>query len=384
LAIVVLLIFQSFPAYKDIGDQVKGLVYKQLHLTTIEYPDPVDPNESVMLTDYFDGILSGFFAGMNKGSITIISAILVVWAALGLLTTIEKAFNNIWHVSRGRSFLHRIISYWAILTLGPLLLGAGIYVTTKYAMFGQIRETVMSYIGPILSYLIATVAFFVLYFVMPNTKVKAKAAIWGAAVAGLVWTLTKWGFGKYVTVFIPYNKIYGVLGLVPLAVLWIYVTWLIVLFGLQLTFTTQNFESLNDAEIAASRRRDDYFIANDMTVINIAREIAAAFHNNQAPVSQELICSRLCIPGEFGEKILNHLISHGLIARTSEPRAGLVPLKDPQNIKLSDIAEAVSAAAFAQASPEQSTKLQQISQQQKDFFAQYSLKQILDSEQDDK
>jgi membrane protein len=378
LAIVVLLIFQSFPAYKDVGDGVKQGVYKQLHLTTIEYPDPANPGKMVMLTEYFDNIVAGFFAGLNKGSITMISAIIVIWAALGLLTTIEKAFNNIWHVSRGRSFLQRIINYWAILTLGPLLLGAGIFITTRSAMLGQIHRTVMSHIGPaVLSYLIATAAFFVLYFLMPNTRVKARAAIWGAAVGGLAWTLAKWGFGKYVTGFIPYNKIYGILGLVPLGVLWIYVTWLIVLFGLQLTFTTQNFKSLDDAEIAASRRRDDYFIANDMTVINIVREIAAAFQNNQAPVSQELICNRLAIPAEFGEKILHHLVSCGFIALVSEPRVGFVLLKDPRNIKLSDIADAVAAVSFGRQTPEQSHKLARISQTQRRLLTQYSLDEII-------
>ena len=61
---------------------------------------------------------------------------IVIWAALALLSTIERAFNNIWHVSRGRNFLNRIINYWALLTLGPLLLGFGIYIVTRFAMLG--------------------------------------------------------------------------------------------------------------------------------------------------------------------------------------------------------------------------------------------------------
>ena len=381
LTIVMLLIFQSFPAYSGLGERVKDIVYEQLNLSTIEFSNPANPEEDIMLTDYLDGIVSSFFTGLNKGSITLISGLIVIWAALALLSTIEKAFNNIWHVGRGRSFLHRIINYWALLTLGPLLLGVGIYISTKYTTVGQIQETVLTHIGPaVLSYTVATVAFFLLYFVLPNTKVQAKAAIWGAAVAALVWAFAKWGFGAYVTKFIPYSQVYGVLGLIPLGVFWIFITWLIVLFGLQLTFTTQHLKSLDAAEIAAVKKREEYFIANDLTAINIVREIAAAFEANNAPVSSEVICSKLNLPAEFGEKILNHLVVSGIIMKTSEPKLGFIPAKDPGNIRLSDIAAAVAAAGFAQSTREQPESLEQIAQSQRDALGQYSVKQILPDE----
>jgi len=376
LAIVMLLLFQSFSAYKDVGQNVKTLVYDHLNLSGIKSTLP--GGEEKMLTDFIDDIIEGFFTGLNKGSLTIVSGILVIWAALALLSTIEKAFNNIWHVARGRSFLHRMINYWALLTLGPLLLGAGVYIGAQYTVVGQLQKTLLSHVGPaILSYIVATVSFFLLYFVLPNTKVNAKAAIWGAAAAALVWTAAKWGFGKYVTVFIPYSNVYGIVGLVPLGVLWIFITWLIVLFGLQLTFTTQHLKTLDAAEIAAARKPDDYFIANDLTAINIVREIAAAFEQNQAPIAPEVILTKLNIPAEFGDKILAHLVGRGFIVKTSDPKVGFLPAKDPANIKLSDIAEAVAAVSFAQVSTEQSGALDQVSQSQRTLLDGYSVKQIL-------
>ncbi len=377
LAIVMLLVFQSFPAYEDTGYKVKNLVYEQLHLSTIEYPDPANPQENIILTEYLDQIVGGFFAGLNKGTITIVSGLIVIWAALALLLTIERAFNNIWHVTKGRHFLHRIINYWALLTLGPLLIGLGVYASTRYTILGRLEETILAHIGPaLLSYLVATVGFFLLYFVLPNTKVKARAAIWGAVIAALVWGLAKWSFGIYVTKFIPYSQVYGVMGLVPLGVFWIFISWVIVLFGLQLTFTTQHLKSLDAAEIAAAKKTEEYFIANDFTAINIAREIAAAFEANQAPVEAEVICSKLDIPAEFGEKILNHLINSGIIVKVCEPKMGFIPAQDPANISLSDIAEAVATVSFGQ-----SKELEQITQSQRSILAQYNLKQIL-SEQD--
>ncbi len=379
LTILLLLIFRLFPAYSNVGEEVKNVVYAQLHLSTIEYtPDPEKPDEKIMLTEYLDNIAGSFFTRLDEGSIALFSAAIVIWAALALLLTIERAFNYIWHVARSRNFLHRIINYWALLTLGPLLFGLGVYASTKYAALAQIQETVLSNIAPaLLSYIVATVAFFLLYFVLPNTKVQAKAAIGGAAVAALVWSFAKWGFGQYVTEFIPYSKVYGVMGLIPLSVFWIFITWLIVLFGLQLTFTTQHLKTLDAAEIAAAKETEGYFIANDLTAINIVREIAAAFEANNAPVSPEVICSKLDIPAEFSEKILDHLVAGGIIIKTSEPKLGFVPAKEPANIRLSDIGAAVAEVSFAQSTTGLPDGLAQITQSQRNALAQYTLKQIL-------
>ena len=388
LTILLLLIFRLFPAYSNVGEEVKNVVYAQLHLSTIEYtPDPEKPDEKIMLTEYLDDTAGRFFTRLDEGSIAAVSFIIVIWAALALLLTIERAFNNIWHVARSRNFLHRIINYWALLTLVPLLLllGLGVFASTKYAALAQIRETILSNIAlTILYYIVATVAFFLLYFVLPNTKVKAKAAIWGAAVAALVWSFAKWGFGQYVTEFIPYSKVYGVMGLIPLSVFWIYITWLIVLFGLQLTFTTQHLKTLNAAEIAAAKKTEEYFIANDLTAINIVREIAAAFQANQAPVSPEVICSKLDIPAEFSEKILDHLVASGIIMKTSEPKLGFVPAREPANIRLSDIGAAVAEVSFAQSTTQQPDNLAQITQSQRNALAQYTLKQILEDTKNNK
>ena len=376
LAIVTLLIFQSFPAYSDIGDRIKTFAYDQLQLD-IEYPDPVTGN-TIVLTDQLDSIVDSVFKGLKTGTIALFGAIVIIWAALGLLSTTERAFNNIWHVGTGRNFLHRMINYWALLTLGPLLIGAGVYITTRFAMLSQLQKTVLpNFTSAVLSYLVSTIAFFLLYFVLPNTRVKAKSAIWGAAVAALVWSIAKWGFGYYVIKFVPYGKVYGVMGLIPLFVFWIYITWMVVLFGLQLTFTTQHLSTLDAAQIDAVRKPEDYFIANDLTAINIVREIAAGFELNNAPVQAEIISSKLNIPAEFTDKILSFLVTRGIIIKTSDPKVGFAPAQDPANIKLADISDAVAAAGFAQSPPGQPENLTQITDSQRDNLAKYNVKQIL-------
>jgi len=379
LTILILLIFQLFPGYSGIGKEVKNRIYEQLQLSTIEYPPNSEkPEEKIALTEYLDDIVGGFLTRFNEGSIALFSAVIVVWASLSLLSTIERAFNHIWHVGKGRSFLHRISNCWAILTLGPLLLIVGVYITTQYSPLGEIQKKVSSSITPIvLSYILSTLAFSLLYVTLPNTKVQAGSAIWGAAVAALVWSLAKWGFRAYVIRFIPYSQVYGVLGLIPLGVFWIFVTWYIVLFGLQLTFTTQHLQSLDAAEIVTAKETEEYFIANDLTAINIVREIALAFKKNDGPAEAEVICSKLNLPAEFGEKILDHLVVSGIIMKTSEPKLGYVPAKEPANIKLSDISAAVAKVSFAQSTTEQPDAMRQITQTQQSTLTKNTLSEIL-------
>lgn len=377
LAIVVVLVFHSIPEYRDLGEQLKQIVYNELRLTSIQYPDPEDPNKRVVLTDYLDRIIEHVFTDVDKGSLGIVSALLLVWAALRLLSIIEVAFNHMWYVPRGRRFLHRVINFWALLTLVPLLLGAGLYATTKYSLLQSLRTGVPAVIGPVISYLMSASALFVLYLVMPNAKVQAAPAAKGAAVAALVWGVARWGFTVYVTQFIPYSTIYGVLGLIPLAIFWVYITWVIVLFGLQLTFTIQHFETLETAEIGTAKETEERFIANDMTAIAMAREIAVAFESGHGPVPIDDVCSRLDIPGEFGERLLNELVTRGVLARTSDPVRGFVPAKAPEHIRLSEVADAVAAASYGQPAADEPA-LQQVVEEHRQMLARYSLKQLIE------
>lgn len=379
LAIVAVLIFNSIPAYRTTGEQLKKLVYQELRLTRIEYQDPNDPEKRIVLTDYLDLIINRFFESVNKGSLGLISAILVIWAALRLLSLIEIAFNHMWYVPKGRRFIHRVINYWALLTLGPLLLAVGLYATTRFTVLKDIEAGLLAAVGPMISYLLSVLALFLLYLVMPNAKVQAGAALWGATIASLVWSFAKWGFGIYVTELIPYSTIYGVLGLVPLGVFWVYITWMIVLFGLQLAFVVQHFETLETAEIPKTEQTEGQFIANDMTAIAVAREIAAAFENGRGPVPTDEICSRLDIPAEFGQRFLDELVTRGLLGSTSEPSRGYVLVRDPGHIRLSEIAEAVAGAAFAQPIPGIHKDLHRIALDQRQILARHSLEEILET-----
>ncbi len=381
LAVVMLMVFQFFPAYRDAGQNIKNYVYTQLHLSTIEYPDPANPDSNIKLTDNLDAIVAKVFAEFNQGTIAVLGAMLIIAAALMMLLTIEAAFDQIWGVGISRSILHRMVNYWALLTLGPLLLATAIYVATKYAAINQIQKTVLSHTAPaVVSYFASVAAFFLLYLLLPNTKVKVRAAIWGAVVAAIVWTIVKWGFKLYVVKYIPYNQIYGALGLIPLGVFWIYLSWFIVLFGLQLTYTTQHLSSLDAAAIAAAQKQGENFIANDLTIMNMVGEIAAAFKTGDGPVEAETISSKLNMPPEFAEKVLSHLVARGILARASEPKEGFLPAKSPDDMKLSEIAAAISLAGFGRSTnvPE---GLRKVAQSQQEMFSQFNVTNLINKDE---
>lgn len=377
LAVIMLMVFQFFPTYQDAGQELKEAVYKQLHLSTIEYPDPSNPDNKIKLTDNLDAIVERIFTGLNQGSIAVIGAMLIIFAALMLLSTIEGAFNHIWGVGRGRGVVQRIVNYWALLTLVPLLAATAIYIATRYSRINELQKTLLSHTAPvIISYVVAVVGFFTLYLLLPHAKVKARAAIGGAAVAALVWMVAKWGFKLYVTKFIPYNEIYGVLGLIPLGVFWIYLSWLILLFGLQLTYTTQHLRTLDAAEIeAAAKKEDKNFIAGDLMIMNIVSELASGFERGDGALEAAAISAKLDISGEFAEIILDHLVTAGMVARATEPKDGYVLAKDPSTLKLSEVADAVVQSGVMQ---KQSPGLQKAVQAQREALSQYTVKQILD------
>ena len=418
LAIVTLMVFQMFPASKDMGDKVRQMVYEQLNLNKIAYtiekekekPEspkaggelkedpnqiiittkieeitytvdkkkekPEDPNQiTVTIATKIDEITGQYLSNLNTGAITFIGGLLTIWVAISLLTTIEKAFNTIWGVPRSRDILHRTINYWTILTLGPLLLGVGVYLSTKYAFSQTLQESMFKFVKPAFSFGLSAALLFCLYMFLPNAKVRVSAAIVGAVVAAILWTAVKIGFGYYVKKYIPYQAVYGIMGLIPLAVFWIYIVWWIVLLGLQLAYATQHVHSLDKAEkIARLRAKQASFVATDQTVIQVMREILIAFEDkNRKPVTPSEISDATALSEEFVERILDNLTRAGLLCRTTEPIVGYVPSTDGGHITLADISLAVEKSSFQTQNP----KLQQIFARIREELAKHNLKDIL-------
>lgn len=389
LAIVMLMVFQMFPAYRDLGDQIRHFAYEQLNLSAIEYPVDVQPlpdgslpdtePDKIVISEKIDEVVEGYLSRVSTGAITIVGVVLVIWAAIGLLMTIERTFNAIWHIRVGRGFLHRIVYYSWILMFGPILLMVGIFISTEYLLRGGMETGLLSYIRPLFPFMVSVGLLFFLYSMLPNTKVNAIPALWGAVVATLLWTGIKYGFQLYFSKVVMYQAVYGILGVIPLTVFWIYLLWIIVLFGLQLTYATQNLRSLDAAELSRLRRSNECFLANDQTIIRIMEYILNAFEQKgEQPVTIEAVSSRLDIPPDFAERVLDRMVKANLLFHTNEPIGGYVPSTDGTHISLADIYDAVGQVSFAQPLKWESPKAGKVFGQVRELLGRYSLKDVLD------
>jgi membrane protein len=184
---------------------------------------------------------------IKASQLTITGSLLLLVIAIMLMATIDTAFNHIWCIRRRRNPLSRFLVYWAVLTLGPLLVGAGL-VSTSY-LFSlpvisdvdsalQIKARFLSW----LPFLTTSVAFTLLYIVVPNCYVKRLHALIGGLFSAIMFEFAKYGFGFYIRDMPTYETIYGAIAVIPLFLIWIYISWVIVLLGAHITFCLSSFK----------------------------------------------------------------------------------------------------------------------------------------------
>lgn len=207
------------------------------------------------------GYLSDYSDKASK--LTITGSMVLVIIAIMLMATIDNAFNRIWMVKKRRNPVGRLLVYWAVLTMGPLLIGVGL-ATTSYILSLPVVadvDTTFNLKARLLSwlpFLTTSIAFSLLYILIPNCFVPKKHAFLGGFICAVLFEFAKYGFGIYVREMPSYENIYGAIAIIPLFLIWIYVSWMIVLFGAHITFCLSSFR-LNE-EIEHSSRGGWKFI----------------------------------------------------------------------------------------------------------------------------
>jgi len=254
-------------------------------------------------------------ASLDFASIGVFGLLLFLYAAVALADSTEHLFNIIYDAPSHRPIHLRLAIHWSIITLGSGLLALSLYMSGQVIdWFGTIGagSRPVWILQHLLSLLAGWVLLFLLYALMPNTHVSVRAAGIGSAIAAVLWEFAKYGFQIYVTTAVPYSALYGSLGLIPLFLFWIYVTWLIVLFGLILTYTTQTMRGrrlrngLCDLESTSTGDPD--------WMLPIMTEVAMAFNEGNAIGRQEL-ADQLGLPSRVVHEMENELISGGCLRR---------------------------------------------------------------------
>ncbi len=178
----------------------------------------------------------------NAGKLTIWGLLFLLLTSLMLMATIERVFNDIWHVPHTRKRLHRYLGYGALLVLGPMLIGISLSSTSylvslplfsRHAPLGDVKVFLLAAMPVIFEWL----AFWALYVVVPNYRVRLRHGLIGSLFATVIFEIAKRGFAFFVTHFANYKAIYGAIAALPVFLIWIYLSWTIILAGAVMTAT---------------------------------------------------------------------------------------------------------------------------------------------------
>jgi len=194
----------------------------------------------------------------NATRLTALGVVLLAVTALLLMMTIEHVFDAVWRVRRPRPLARRMLVYWMAVTVGPLLIGASLSVTSWVVTqsLGVAREVpgLGRAVLALVPWVLNAVAFGLLYLVVPNRRVRLADALVGGIAAAVAFELMKRGFGLYVTSVPTYTAVYGAFATIPIFLIWIYLSWLVVLFGAVITAVLPTWRAAPRGETAAPGR----------------------------------------------------------------------------------------------------------------------------------
>jgi len=218
LMTVVYSMFSAIPAFQGLGEDLQELVFANM----------VPETGQELL-----GHLQEFSEQARR--LTIVGMAFLVGSAYIMLTNIEKNFNLVWGIARGRRGISKFLLYWAVLSLGPLLLGAGLAMTTYLAslrlfMDGYEALGIITWVFNFSPLLLTAATFTLLFAAVPNCKVPLQHALAGGVMSALAFELLKWVFGVIVAKS-ALTTIYGAFAIVPLFLLWVNLTWIVILAG---------------------------------------------------------------------------------------------------------------------------------------------------------
>jgi membrane protein len=215
-------ILSAFPAFAEARSQLEGFIFNNFV-----------PTAGDTVQKYI-----GSFAGKasEMGAVGILSLLVV---ALLLISNIDKTLNSIWRTKSDRPAVYTFAIYWMVISLGPLLMGSSVAISSYLTGLAAFAETYTPGLGTFFLKLVpvftALGTFVILYMVVPNKQVKAKYALCGALVATILFEVSKKGFALYVTHFPSYDVIYGAFAVVPILFVWVYLSWIVVLLGAEFT-----------------------------------------------------------------------------------------------------------------------------------------------------
>jgi len=335
---IVPLLAVSFSVLKGFGvhNKIEPLLYNFL--------TPLGPNG----VDITDRIIS-FVENVKVGVLGSIGIVLLIYTVIALLQKIESAFNFVWQIDNLRSVSQRVSNYLSVTLIGPVLIFSAVGFTATVLNTETAQQlvsiepfgTLMYYGSKLVPYILVCLAFTLIYIFIPNTHVQFTAALVGGVIAGVLWKITGWGFAAFIASSSRYAAIYSGFAIVILLLIWMYLSWLILLVGSQIAYFVQHpkYMTLHREPMVLSNRMREQLALQVMFLVGYN------YFHGKAAWTLDRFVDYLDLPGEPLQRTLRMLVDAGyLVEIDNDSEPVYLPLHDIENIRIIDVLTDVRCA----------------------------------------
>ncbi|MGE0267358.1 MAG: YihY/virulence factor BrkB family protein [Candidatus Omnitrophota bacterium] len=268
------------------------------------------------IIDFSNSVLQNTQGGVIAG----VGVIILFWTVIKVLGNIENSFNNIWGIKKARTFGRKFSDYMSIMLICPIMLimssSLTVFMTSKITMIIE----KLSFLGPvgdlillclnILPFCVMWALFTFIYIFLPNTQVNFKSGLLGGIIAGTIYQVVQWIYITFQVGVSKYGAIYGSFAALPLFLIWLQVSWLVVLFGAELSFAEQNVDTyeFEPDSLKASRK------FKQLIALGIAQVCIKKFHQAEVPMSAHQIAHSLEMPIRLVNQVIFEMTEAGILA----------------------------------------------------------------------
>lgn len=244
---------------------------------------------------------------------------MLLWTVISIFSSIEDSFNAIFDVKKGRTYLRKFSDYFSLMLIAPIFLvlasSVSVYVATvltsvqaQYAALGTLAP-LFNFIINLLPFVLIWSLFTLIYLIMPNTRVQFRSALIAGVIAGTVFTGIQWGYIYFQVGVSKYNAIYGSFAALPLFMIWLQLSWLVVLIGAEMAYANQNVENFEyEKDISTISHEHKRFVS-----LLIMHSLVKNFENGRRPLTTKMLSARLGLPFRLIRKVVSELITCGLV-----------------------------------------------------------------------
>ncbi len=278
----------------------------------------------------------------NLATFSVLGLLFLAVISVSLLNTIEGTFNAIWRVTEKRPVLSKFSSFWSVITFSPILVASSIFLSGKFgetALGGGLLRypyfQVLAKYG--LPNAMIFAALFFMYFMLPYTRVRVLPAAVGSAAATVLFQLARKGFEFYIVKFATFDQLYGILGAVPVFLLWIYLSWVVVLFGAEVVYTLQYYRTSTSEKPKAS----DAGMYDAYYALRVVMAAGERFLQGAEPISVTVMSEELGVSVETLENLLIKLRGAKILAPIDETQQVYVPMRDLGGVTPAEVIESL-------------------------------------------